>query len=530
MLSVHQVPTKLVKVFNESCNGIPGFCEQILYDLLSKDKIYIVENNDSHDQDSSLIEGDPDKLLLNNPIKIGLFKTFFSRRKQQITPEQRQKERAFSRRCLLRDPTEDDFNADCQQNFQNYIMCRIDRLSEGESLLVKIAAVIGNTFSRMFLWHLVDPQSKKLINITSCILEMMQRTIVECAFSKQQITKTRSIKCYCLQNPGGFPSQCRLMAFTHSTIREGIYNSLTDGLKRLLTRNAIDYLEKQCTIVCLTCGANRNDSPFLVHDHDGLAKIIKNRQQHAFVDIVKIAALKEIDNTIKQLSRLTNSPDKLQSNKSSKNFFESISAPNPFVSINQRNSSNHNQDKRRSSLDISHPESPHPQRDLSRFSSMGNDDLNNEDISDAKHSDSLRLDSSDPNLTLISLYSSDASPNIQVNVQRASPSTVPQGRSSQLFSLFKVPKRESVSTETSNTDLLKTVDGSVLDQNLNTTKPLVETSKKRKQDRTNRFISFVRYLFCQLVPTHSNATVTPVNDNSTIEDNQIISTAPPKVN
>ena len=53
------------------------------------------------------------------------------------------------------------------------------------------------------------------------------------------------------------------MAFTHATIREGIYNSLTDGLKRLLTRNAIDYLEKQCPIVCLTCGAGRNDSPFL---------------------------------------------------------------------------------------------------------------------------------------------------------------------------------------------------------------------------------------------------------------------------
>ena len=128
-------------------------------------------------------------------------------------------------------------------------MCRIDRLSEGESLLVKIAAVIGNTFSRIFLWHLVDPQSKKLINIASCIMDMMQRTVIECAYGKQQVKQTRSIKCFCLQNPAGFPSQCRLMAFTHSTIREGIYNSLTDGLKRSLIRNAIDYLEKQCNVV-----------------------------------------------------------------------------------------------------------------------------------------------------------------------------------------------------------------------------------------------------------------------------------------
>jgi hypothetical protein len=530
MLSVHQVPTKLVKVFNESCNGIPGFCEQILYDLLSKDKIYIVDNNDIQDQDSSLIEGDADKLLLNNPIKLGLFKTFFSRRKQQITFEQRQNERAFSRRCLLRDPNENDFNADCQQNFQNYIMCRIDRLSEGESLLVKIAAVIGNTFSRTFLWHLVDQPSKKLINISSCILEMMQRTIIECAFSKQQLTKTRTIKCYCLQNPGGFPSQCRLMGFTHATIREGIYNSLTDGLKRLLTRNAIDYLEKQCTIVCLTCGANRSDSPFLVHDHDGLAKIIKNRQQHALVDIVKIAALKEIDNTIKQVSRLTNSPDKLQSNKLSKNFFESISVPNANVPVNGTNSSSHNQDRRRSSFDINNTESPNPQKDLSRFSSVGNDDLNSEETFDAKNSELLRRNSSDPNLTLISLFSPNASPNIQFNVQRSSLSAASQGRSSHVFPLFKVPKRESLSTEQSNPEILKTVDGIASDQNSNTTKSLVEASKKRKHDKPNRFISFIRYLFCQLVPIHSSATITPVDDNSTTEDNQLISTTPPKVN
>ena len=325
MLSVHRLPAKLVKIFNESCNGIPGFCEQILFDLLSKDKIYIVDNNDSNGQDSILTEGDTDKLLLNNPIRNGLFKTFFSRRKQPVTPEQQQNERAFSRLCLIRNTNEDDFNVDCQQNFQNYIMCRIDRLSEGESLLVKIAAMIGNTFSRMFLCQLIDPASKKLININSCILEMMQRTIIECAFSCKQTNKTRSIKCYCLQNRGGFPSQCRLMAFTHATIREGIYNSLTDCLKRLLTRNAIDYLEKQCSIVCLTCGAGRNDSPFLVDEQDGLAKIIKNRQQHAFVDIVKMAALKEIDNTIKELSRLWSSSlrTRSRSNTASKMVQES---------------------------------------------------------------------------------------------------------------------------------------------------------------------------------------------------------------
>lgn len=194
-------------------------------------------------------------------------------------------------------------------------MCRIDRLSEGESLLVKIAAVIGNTFSRAFLSQLVDPQSKKLINMNSCILDMMQRTVIECAY--QQSHKTHSIKCFCLQNPGGFPSQCRLMAFTHVSIREGIYNSLTDSLKRTLIRNAIDYLEKQCTIICLTCGP-RNDNPFFVQKQDDLTQSIKTMHQPAFVDIVKMAALREIDNIIKQSVKLRSmsSPAKPRSNTS----------------------------------------------------------------------------------------------------------------------------------------------------------------------------------------------------------------------
>ena len=279
-------------------------------------------------QEKSLVKGDADKLLINHPIKKDLFKALFSRRKSQISPEQRENECAFSRVCLLRNPDDNDFSVDCQRNFENYIMCRIDRLSEGESLLIKTAAVIGNTFSRKFLWKLVDASSKKSIDIDSCILEMMQRTVIKCAFTYRQISKTHKIKCYCLQNLGGCPSQCRLMAFTHSAIRKGIYNSLTDGLKRLLTRNAIEYLEKQCIISCLTCAESKDESPFLVYGHDGLAKIIRNRQQqNAFVDMVKTAALQKIDKIIKNLSRLTN-PLTRRRSIASEMIAKSASVPN----------------------------------------------------------------------------------------------------------------------------------------------------------------------------------------------------------
>ncbi|CAF4030209.1 unnamed protein product, partial [Rotaria magnacalcarata] len=512
MLCVHRVPSKVVKVFNESCNGIPGFCEQILLDLLRKDKIYIIDEDDdqTHDEDLNLIEGDADKLLLNNRAKIGLFKTLFSRRKQSISFEQRLNERAFSRVCVLRNPDENDFNADCQQNFQNYIMCRIDRLSEGESLLVKIAAIIGNTFSRMFLWHLVDPQSKELININSCILEMMQRTIIECAFSKQQITKTRSIKCYCLQNPAGFPSQCRLMAFSHSTIREGIYNSLTDGLKRVLTRNAIDYLEKQCTIVCLTCATSKNDSPFLINEEDGLAEIIRKSQQHALVDIVKMAALKEIDNAIKNLSNLVDGSPRELSKRSSFVPSDICTILTENGPIHEQESSTKDMDTNRTSIDSNTAVTS--KISSTRLCSFEIDNVTNEKQNRLGTNQSPRKNSDDPSITLISVYSPTIPSSLQINVRRSSSASI-TSKPSQFFSLFRIPKQIPVVKSTSNTQLLSTTERvlSEYHTNKNTDRQTatIEISKAKSEKEPGCLLAFFQRMLCQCVSVTSNATVTP---------------------
>jgi hypothetical protein len=500
ILSVHKLPGKLVKVLNESCNGIPGFCEQILFDLLQKDQIYITDNIDSSEQESNLIEGDPEKLLRNFPINKSLFKNLFSRRKLILTDDQRQAEPAFSRICLLRDPTANDFVAHCQQNFQNYIMCRIDRLSEGESLLVKIAAVIGNTFSRTFLWQLVDPQSKKLININSCILDMMQRTVLECAYRQQQTHKTRTIQCFCLQNPGGFPSQCRLMAFTHVSIREGIYNSLTDSLKRLVTRNAIDYLEKQCTIVCRTCGP-RNDNPFFIQKQDDLTRIIKTNHQHAFVDIVKMAALKEIDNTIKHLIKIRslNIRTKKRSNTASNLPAESTTST---IGHSNRlgNSLNKSQEKRRNSFDISGFDSHRARRSQSSLRASSDDEFG------IKNDRTLFRDSNTSNLTGIYIHpcennqSESISSPVQVEVQQ---------RSNHQSTLFKLPKERIV-----NNRFWKSIDGLMRTNTSNSNE--ITT----KQVKSNCFRSFFRFIFCRFVPLHSNTpTSLEINNQSAKNSN-----------
>ncbi|CAF1455405.1 unnamed protein product, partial [Adineta steineri] len=527
ILSVHKLPAKLVKVLNESCNGIPGFCEQILFDLLRKDKIFIVNTTDTYDQDSNLIEGDADKLLVNSPIKTSLLKSLFSRHKQILNDNQRQIEPVFSRICLLRDPSSNDFVSHCQQNFQNYIMCRIDRLSDSESLLCKIAAVIGNTFSRTFLWQLVDSQSKKLININSCILDMMQRTIIECAYQQQQQQnqRKRSIKCFCLHNPAGFPSQCRLIAFTHVSIREGIYNSLTDSLKRTLTRNAIDYLEKQCTIVCSTC-APRNDIPFVVQKQDGLTRIIKTSQQRGFVDIVKIAALREIDNTIKQAMRLRSmsSPIKPRSNTSTNLSPEQNTTLTGNLDRNENKSSNKIREKRRNSFDIGKLDSRRTRRSQSPIPPT----RTNENDIEIKMDQSTNCNSSDQNLTLISVYPYENNDSEVIS----SPLLTPP-KSKHFFALLKLPKQRYRNSSLSNNRLFKNFDGLVPTPNkLNKKETITKPKRKRKNDKSSRFRSFFRYIFCQLVPLHSNASAIidanrqstkDSNDNIILSDTKIIS-------
>ncbi len=136
-----------------------------------------------------------------------------------------------------------------------------------------------------------------------------------------------------------------------------------------------------------------------------------------------------------------------------------------------------------------------------------------------KNSRSLHRDSSEPNLTLISVYSPNTSPAVRVNVKRSSSSSsAASPKSSQFFSLFKLPKRRNSPAPASNGEILQKIDGIISDDNINKNETIVEASKKEKE-KYNRFISFLRYFFCRFLPISSNATVTPTIEYQTTDNN-----------
>jgi hypothetical protein len=138
------------------------------------------------------------------------------------------------------------------------------------------------------------------------------------------------------------------------------------------------------------------------------------------------------------------------------------------------------------------------------------DDTHRKDVLDVDIPPLVRRNSSDPHLTIINVDSLDVSTEVQVPVRRSFSSSA---KSSQLYSLLNMPNRRPASASTSNSQTLQPV------HNTDRKETIVKTLEKSKQGNSNRFLSFIRYIFCRFVPVGSNATVISALNNQTMNVN-----------
>lgn len=114
-------------------------------------------------------------------------------------------------------------------------------------------------------------------------------------------------------------------------------------------------------------------------------------------------------------------------------------------------------------------------------------------------------ESSNPNLTLISVYPGVANQSItdrtpvQVNVQRSLSLTTAQ--SNHIFTLFKIPKPRLLEASSSSS---KPYDDFLSNDRPTGPHRLVQSARKGKDEKNHRFRSFFRYIFCQVIPFNSN--------------------------
>lgn len=172
-------------------------------------------------------------------------------------------------------------------------------------------------------------------------------------------------------------------------------------------------------------------------------------------------------------------------------------------------------EKRSINLAVINTGSPSAKKPFSKVASIIN---KSSEISEGKSSPEETVNETDPNITLISVFSADAVPN--VHVQRSTSASSNSSKSSQLFSLFRIPKNADGNSLPPSVPPSQVSGGTAVDRSSNASKTPTEGSKRGKQDKNNRIITFVRYLFCHLVPARADATVTPMIEQTPIEENQ----------
>ena len=182
-------------------------------------------------------------------------------------------------------------------------------------------------------------------------------------------------------------------------------------------------------------------------------------------------------------------------------------------------------EKRSINLAVINAGSPSAKKPISKVASIIKKERQSLETSEGKFFPEETVNKTDPNITLISVFSSDAPPNIRV--QRSTSASSNTSKSSQLFSLFRIPKNVDGNSLPSSSPSSHILDGTVVDRSSNASKTLTEGSKRGKQDKNNRIVSFVRYLFCHLVPARADATLTPIIVQTPIEENQPPPPPPP---
>lgn len=162
--------------------------------------------------------------------------------------------------------------------------------------------------------------------------------------------------------------------------------------------------------------------------------------------------------------------------------------------------------------------SPNVKKPVSKHPLMIHKDPQTSETSEGKSSLEETVNRTDPNITLISVFSSDAPPN--VHVRRSVSASSNSSKSSQLFSLFRIPKNIDGNSPPPDIPPSQIASENVIERSSNASKTLTEVSKRSKHDKNNRIISFVRYLFCHLVPARADATVTPMIEQTPTEEIQ----------
>ncbi|XP_071485807.1 adenylate cyclase type 10-like [Diadema antillarum] len=301
MMDVVQVPQELVRILQEKSHGIASWCEQLIREMFSSDKLQLVPHRSPEatrltgqitpDQTAlqkrreSSSSGYSGRLPRSRRASVDESGPTISvpaetlRRLQQLEQgidDDEQGERGASVVCIVA-PGVQLQDMEIPNSMKGIIVSRIDRMKPTQQLIVKCGSVLGMTFTRRMLEAILPNNTvwRKAL-LRRAVHELMLAGIFECASSFQgnfhsKIRSTHAVashghgyrittraECYCdgqdtELNVQSVITNCRNLRFVSALLQETLYEMLLMDQRKKLHRLSALYLESFAHR-CDSCG------------------------------------------------------------------------------------------------------------------------------------------------------------------------------------------------------------------------------------------------------------------------------------
>ncbi|KAL7677866.1 hypothetical protein ACOME3_004100 [Neoechinorhynchus agilis] len=177
-------------------------------------------------------------------------------------------------------------------SIETLVLNQYDNLDITEQTILSRASIIGETFSRSFLYGICgDIMTKHRFNIA--VQNLMSSTLLKCARDLRnqaighklasirrrriQIKDRHVIVCECPENHTNLAFLCQMLSFTRPSLRWSLFNSQTKKARSVWQRAIIKWLEKKLSFEsgtscllhsCVYCAGQSHVLLFDTNDYD----------------------------------------------------------------------------------------------------------------------------------------------------------------------------------------------------------------------------------------------------------------------
>ncbi|XP_062574125.1 adenylate cyclase type 10-like isoform X2 [Saccostrea cucullata] len=275
LMDVVRIPCELEVMLRERTQGVPYWCEQLLLDMTEKNQLIITYDDGStamrqntiapkaaqlekvfsdHSFHDILDENDNDQIEYNrvsssfkvkedeNPMEHGVLLGFgYIHQKDN---KQKEKVAVFS-------PHINPQDIEVPLIMKELIIARLDSMRASEQLIVKCAAVLGQTFPRDMIEYILPKVQR--VKARKSFRRLKQIGIFECANIPTgraaillQTNGLHPEACFCPKKEDDYDVDlCNVMRFKNNLLQQTAYNILMESQRLDLHNKTVEYLENQ---------------------------------------------------------------------------------------------------------------------------------------------------------------------------------------------------------------------------------------------------------------------------------------------